>query len=136
MKTKVTDVSLITIHTVKAARGNLSAIELPKLIPFKVERIFLVYGVESSEIRGEHAHKNCWQFLIASSGSIEVEVFDGLDRKTYLLDSPDKGLVIPPMIWGTQFNYSVDGVLLVLASEPFDPDDYIHSVEEFIKLKK
>jgi hypothetical protein len=78
MNTKVSDVKLITIHTVKAARGNLSAIELPETLPFQVKRIFLVHGVENTEIRGEHAHKICWQFLIASSGSVDVEVFDGI----------------------------------------------------------
>ncbi len=136
MKSKVSDVKLVSIHTVKAARGNLSAIELPKILPFEVKRIFLVHGVENTEIRGEHAHKICWQFLIASSGSVDVEVFDGMTRKVFNLNSPDKGLLIPPMIWGTQFNYSPNGVLLVLASDPFDPDDYIHNLEEFINLKK
>ena len=136
MNTKINDVKLISIHTVEAERGNLSALELPNLIPFEVKRIFLVYDVEDSEIRGEHAHKLCWQFLIASSGSVDVEVFDGIDRQIYNLNSPDKGLLIPPMIWGTQFNYSSQGVLLVLASDPFDPNDYIHNVNDFIKLKK
>jgi hypothetical protein len=136
MNTKVSDVKLITIHTVKAARGNLSAIELPETLPFQVKRIFLVHGVENTEIRGEHAHKICWQFLIASSGSVDVEVFDGITKKIFNLNSPDKGLLIPPMIWGTQFNYSSNGVLLVLASDPFDPDDYIHNLEDFIDLKK
>ena len=136
MNTKISDVKLISFHTVKAARGNLSAIELPQIIPFEVKRLFLVYNVENSEIRGEHAHKECWQFLIASSGAVDVEVFDGFEKQIYHLNSPDKGLLIPPMIWGTQFNYSLGGVLLVLASDSFDPKDYIHDVNEFIQIKR
>jgi len=129
------DVKLIELPTVQAARGNLTALELPIIIPFKVNRIFLVHHVSDNEIRGEHAHKKCWQLLIAAAGSVEVEVFDGVNNLIFKLNSPEKGLLIPPMIWGTQYNYSNQGVLLVLASDPFDPDDYIHNIEEFKKLK-
>lgn len=136
MKTEISQVKLIDLPTVQAARGNLTALELPTLIPFPVLRLFLVHHVSNNEIRGEHAHKKCWQFLIAASGSVEVEVYDGLNSCKFKLDKPEKGLLIPPMIWGTQFNYSNQGVLLVLASDPFDPDDYIHNIEEFKLLKK
>ena len=136
MKTEISQVKLIDLPTVQAARGNLTALELPTLIPFPVLRLFLVHHVSNNEIRGEHAHKKCWQFLIAASGSVEVEVYDGLNSCKFKLEKPEKGLLIPPMIWGTQFNYSNQGVLLVLASDPFDPDDYIHNIEEFKLLKK
>lgn len=132
----ISGVKLIPIHTVVAERGDLSAIELPEVIPFQVKRIFLVHNVSNLEIRGEHAHKLCWQFLIAASGSITVDVNDGNVKNTYVLDSTDKGLLIPPMIWGVQYNYSKDGSLLVLASHKFDSKDYIHDYNEFLELKK
>ena len=134
--TDISEVKLIQIHTVVAERGDLSAIELPEVIPFEVKRIFLVHNVSNLEVRGEHAHKTCWQFLIAASGSITVDVNDGKVSKTYVLDSRDKGLLIPPMIWGAQYNYSKDGSLLVLASHKFDSQDYIHNFNEYLKLNK
>ena len=120
----------------QAARGDLTALELPKIIPFPVKRIFLVHHVSDFEVRGEHAHKKCWQFLIAAAGSITVDVNDGEVTETFLLNEPTKGLLIPPLIWGTQYNYSPDGSLLVLASEEFDPDDYLHNYDEFREYRK
>jgi UDP-2-acetamido-3-amino-2,3-dideoxy-glucuronate N-acetyltransferase len=132
VQSKIQGVKLVSLPTVQAARGDLTAIELPQIVPFEVRRIFLVHHVSDLEIRGEHAHKICWQFLIAAAGSITVDVTDGKIRDTFLLDNPAQGLLIPPLIWGTQYNYSSDGLLLVLASEKFDPDDYLHNFEEFL----
>ena len=109
---------------------------MPEIIPFEVKRVFLVHHVSDLEIRGEHAHKKCWQFLIAAAGSITVDVTDGRIKETYILDRPDKGLLIPPLTWGTQYNYSSDGSLLVLASERFDPEDYLHNFEEFLHYRE
>lgn len=136
MTNNVNGVKLIDLHTVQAARGDLTAIELPKIIPFPVKRIFLVHHVSDLEVRGEHAHKKCWQFLIAAAGSVTVDVSDGDVTETFLLNNPEKGLLIPPLIWGTQYNYSKDGSLLVLASEEFDLDDYIHNYDEFKDYRK
>jgi hypothetical protein len=136
MQSKVQGVLLVSLPTVQAARGDLTALELPQIIPFEVKRIFLVHHVSDLEIRGEHAHKKCWQFLIAAAGSITVDVTDGRIKETYILDRPDKGLLIPPLTWGTQYNYSSDGSLLVLASEKFDPEDYLHNFEEFLQYRE
>jgi hypothetical protein len=136
MQSKVQGVSLVSLPTVQAARGDLTALELPQIIPFEVKRIFLVHHVSDLEIRGEHAHKKCWQFLIAAAGSITVDVTDGKIKETYVLDRPDKGLLIPPLTWGTQYNYSSGGSLLVMASEKFDPEDYLHNFEEFQHYRK
>jgi UDP-2-acetamido-3-amino-2,3-dideoxy-glucuronate N-acetyltransferase len=136
MKNNISEVKLINLPTVQAARGDLTALELPKIIPFPVKRIFLVHHVSDFEVRGEHAHKKCWQFLIAAAGSITVDVNDGEVTETFLLNEPTKGLLIPPLIWGTQYNYSPDGSLLVLASEEFDPDDYLHNYDEFREYRK
>jgi UDP-2-acetamido-3-amino-2,3-dideoxy-glucuronate N-acetyltransferase len=136
MNNNISEVKLINLPTVQAARGDLTALELPKIIPFPVKRIFLVHHVSDFEVRGEHAHKKCWQFLIAAAGSITVDVNDGEVTETFLLNEPTKGLLIPPLIWGTQYNYSPDGSLLVLASEEFDPDDYLHNYDEFREYRK
>jgi hypothetical protein len=136
VQNRVQGVKLVSLPTVQAARGDLTALELPQIVPFEVKRIFLVHHVSDLEIRGEHAHKKCWQFLIAAAGSITVDVTDGKIKETFLLNNPDQGLLIPPLVWGTQYNYSSDGSLLVLASERFDPEDYLHNFEEFLKHRE
>lgn len=136
MQSRVEGVELVNLPTVQAARGDLTALELPQIVPFEVKRIFLVHHVSDFEIRGEHAHKKCWQFLIAAAGSITVDVTDGKVKETFLLDNPAQGLLIPPLVWGTQYNYSTDGSLLVLASEKFDPKDYLHNFEEFLSYRR
>jgi hypothetical protein len=136
VQSKVQGVKLVSLPTVQAARGDLTALELPQIIPYEVKRIFLVHRVSDLEIRGEHAHKKCWQFLIAAAGSITVDVTDGKFKETFLLNSPAQGLLIPPLVWGTQYNYSSDGSLLVLASEKFDPEDYLHNFEEFLEYRE
>jgi hypothetical protein len=135
MKSKLEGVSLISFSTVKAARGNLTALELPEVVPFEVRRIFLVYGVSKTEVRGEHAHKKCWQLLITTTGTVMVDLSDGETKETFELDSPEKGLLIPPLIWGTQYSFSEKANLLVLASEAFDAKDYINDFEEFKSLR-
>ena len=111
MQSRVQGVKLVSLPTVQAARGDLTALELPQIVPFEVKRIFLVHHVSDLEIRGEHAHKKCWQFLIAAAGSITVDVTDGKIQETFLLDNPAQGLLIPPLVWGTQYNYSSDGYI-------------------------
>ena len=136
MQSRVQGVKLVSLPTVQAARGDLTALELPQIVPYEVKRIFLVHHVSDLEIRGEHAHKKCWQFLIAAAGSITGDVTDGKIKETFLLDNPAQGLLIPPLVWGTQYNYSSDGSLLVLASEKFDPEDYLHNFEEFLEYRE
>jgi len=115
------------------SRGSLSVGEFSSAIPFSVARYFMVYDVPSSEIRGEHAHRQCHQFLIAAHGSVSVVVDDGERRDEILLDSPSKGLHLAPMTWGIQYKYSSDAVLLVFASHAYDPDDYIRDYDEFLQ---
>jgi UDP-2-acetamido-3-amino-2,3-dideoxy-glucuronate N-acetyltransferase len=114
-------------------RGSLTAGELPdEAIPFVPKRWFMVYNVPSREVRGEHAHRTCHQFLICVSGQVTVAVDDGHSRGEALLDSPTRGVYLPPMIWGSQFRYDQEAVLLVLASHPYDPTDYIREYELFL----
>jgi UDP-2-acetamido-3-amino-2,3-dideoxy-glucuronate N-acetyltransferase len=128
----VGDVTLTRLTRVQDIRGSLSAAEFPKDIPFGVKRYFLVFDVPSEQTRGEHAHKQCHQFLVCVKGSCHVVVDDGRSRAEVLLDAPDLGLHIPPMVWGIQYKYSSDAVLLVFASEHYDSDDYIRNHAEFL----
>lgn len=133
--TDVPGVTLIQMPRVADMRGSLSVGEFEDTVPFEVNRYFLVFDVPSIETRGEHAHKACHQFLICVHGSCVVVADDGLHRQEFILDRPDIGLYLPPMVWGIQYKYSADAVLLVFASEHYDPNDYIRDYNEFIQLK-
>lgn len=121
---------------VEDMRGNLSVGEFPSDIPFKPERYFLVFDVPNQEVRGSHAHKECEQFLICVKGSLNVMVDDGSVRSEVVLDSPDLGVYIPPLVWGTQYRYSEDAVLLVFASHSYDDADYIRDYKDFQSIAK
>lgn len=120
------------LPNVSDIRGNLSVGEFSRNIPFEVKRYFLVYDVPSVETRGEHAHKECHQYLICVKGTINVVTDDGKNRQEFLLDAPNKGLHLPPMTWGIQYKYSHDAVLLVFASHYYDPEDYIRDYDKFL----
>lgn len=125
----------VAMHSLTRAvdlRGSLVAGELSSDIPFRPERFFLVYDVPSAETRGAHAHLACEQFLIAVKGSVSAIVDDGTNREEFLLNRPDVGLYMPAMTWGTQYRYTPDAVLLVLASHPYDSSDYIRDYNEFV----
>jgi len=114
-------------------RGSLTAGDLPDdAVPFAPRRWFLVYDVPNQEVRGEHAHRVCHQFLVCVSGSMTVAVDDGTRRTEVTLDSPTLGLYVPPLVWASQFHYGPDSVLLVLASHPYDAGDYIRDYEIFL----
>jgi UDP-2-acetamido-3-amino-2,3-dideoxy-glucuronate N-acetyltransferase len=132
--TSVRGVTLHHLKNVQDMRGSLSVGEFGRDIPFEVKRYFLVYDVPSVEIRGEHAHLRCEQFLIAVKGSVHVVADDGKNREQFVLDKPGVGLYMPPMIWGIQYRYSRDAVLLVLASEHYDSADYVRDYERFLEL--
>lgn len=117
-------------------RGNLSVSEFPEDIPFTPRRYFLIFDVPNQEVRGSHAHRECEQFLICVNGSVNVMVDDGETRSEVILDSPDLGVYIPPLVWGTQYRYSDNAVLLVFASHPYDDGDYIRDYEEFRLIAK
>jgi dTDP-4-dehydrorhamnose 3,5-epimerase-like enzyme len=114
-------------------RGSLTFGEHDLHLPFAPRRFFVIFNVPGKEVRGEHAHRTLQQFLVCLTGSVRVMVDDGRERDEVLLDRPDLGLYVPPMVWAAQFHYSRDAVLLVLASAPYDPADYIRSYEEFLQ---
>ncbi len=132
-----TDVKGVSLHKfpfIKDMRGNLSVGEFERTVPFIPKRYFLVFDVPNREVRGEHAHHACHQFLICIKGSCAAVADDGVNRQEFLLDRPNLGLYLPPMIWGTQYKYSSDAVLLVFASEYYNANDYIRNYSEFITI--
>ena len=132
--TSVKGVQLHIFTAVTDLRGNLSAGEFEREVPFVAKRYFLVYEVPTAEVRGEHAHQRCHQFLIAVRGSVHVVADDGHNREEFVLDKPNSGLYLPPMTWGIQYKYSADAVLLVFASDFYDAADYIRDYDRFLEL--
>ena len=124
-------ISLRRMPVVADVRGTLSVGEFAKHLPFAPKRYFIVYGVPSRETRGEHAHRECHQMLFAIHGSLSVVVDDGQTREEIVLDSPEIGLYLPPMVWGIQYKYSKDTVLLALASHEYAAEDYIRDYGEY-----
>lgn len=125
---------LVALPNVIDARGNLTVGEFGRHVPFEAKRYFIVYQVPLVEVRGEHAHRACHQFLVCVRGRMSVVGDDGRERRHYVLDRPDLGFYMPPMTWGGQFDYSPDAVLLVFASHYYDADDYIRDYAEFRRL--
>lgn len=113
------------------ARGALTPLEAGKSMPFVPNRVFLVHRVPSSRVRGEHAHRRCKQFLVAVAGSLSVALDDGKKRVDVRLSNPYFGLYLPPMIWGVQYNFTADGILMVMASEAYDGTDYIRDYDDY-----
>lgn len=132
--TQVAGVSLHRMPRIVDIRGSLTVGEFDRSIPFSVKRYFMVFDVPSVETRGEHAHRVCHQFLICVRGSCAVVADDGAHRQEFLLDRPDLGIHLPPMVWGIQYKYSADAVLLVYASHYYDNTDYIRNYSEFRQL--
>lgn len=114
-------------------RGSLTFSEIEDSLPFTPKRFFLVYDVPGEEVRGEHSHRACHQFLVCVRGKCSVIVDDGRRRAEILLDRPNLGLHIAPMVWATEYRYSHDAILLVLASDVYRADDYIRDYDQFLK---
>lgn len=115
-------------------RGSLVAIERATQLPFDVARIYYIFGVKEGADRGFHAHRNLRQWLICLSGSCTIVIDDGAERLKVPLEKPNAALEIGPMIWRQMRDFSEGAVLLVLASEPYSPADYIHDYEDFKRI--
>ena len=133
-QTAVKGVSVHHFPLIPDLRGSLTVGEFERQIPFSPRRYFMIFDVPSREIRGEHAHRRCHQFLVCVRGSCAVVADDGKSRLEITLDSPSLGLHLPAMTWGTQYKYSQDALLLVFASDFYDPADYIRDYGEFAAL--
>lgn len=133
---KVYDCSIIELSKHHAPQGDLSVVENGKDLPFVVRRVYYLYDVPGGESRGAHAHKELSQLIIAASGSFTVTLDDGDVKRTFLLNRPYQGLLVVPGIWRTLDDFSSGSVCMVLASHPYDKDDYIRDYEAFISYKK
>jgi UDP-2-acetamido-3-amino-2,3-dideoxy-glucuronate N-acetyltransferase len=132
-----TSVPAVTLHHLKSVadlRGSLTVGQFEEDVPFAAKRYFVVFDVPTENVRGEHAHHRCRQFLVCVKGTVAVIVDDGIHREEIPLDRPNLGLYVPPLVWCIQYKYSGDAVLLVLTSDLYDPDDYIRDYEQFLAL--
>ena len=133
-----TSVSGVRVHRLPVfadLRGSLSVGEFSEHVPFVPKRYFIVFDVPGKDVRGEHAHRRCHQFLVCLKGSLSVVVDDGTSSEEITLDRPSIGLYLPPMIWAVQYRYSADALLLVFASDPYDASDYIRDYDEFLSAR-
>lgn len=130
-------IQIIDIPKITApdGRGNLSVVE-KELLPYKIKRVYYLYDVPSDSTRGGHAHKELQQFLIAVSGSFSVVLDNGKERKTFHLNRPNKGLLIPSGVWRELENFSAGAVCLSLVSEEYDEEDYIREYADFKSIKR
>lgn len=132
--TSVAGVVMYEMPLIEDMRGNLTVAELGDQLPFSPKRFFLVFDVPSKDVRGEHAHKAQHQLLVCIKGACSLLVDDGKNREELRLDRPTLGIHIPPLVWGVQYKYTPDAVLLVFSSGCYDPDDYIRDYDKFLNL--
>ena len=125
---------IISVPKIEDPRGNLSVIE-NDVIPFEIKRVYYLYDVPSGAERGGHSHKVQFEFLVALSGSFNVVLNDGNEKKTVTLNKPNQGLLIPNGIWRELENFSSGSVCLVFASEVFEEEDYIREYDAFLLSK-
>ena len=117
-------------------KGNLCVVENGGELPFDVKRVYYLYDVPGGENRGSHAHRNLEQLIVAASGSFRVTLDDGKCRRSFFLNRPYLGLYIKPGMWRELEDFSSGAVCLVLASEIYDPNDYIRDYNDFVKYRK
>lgn len=132
--TTINDCKIMDIRKYTDNRGYLSVIEGGLDIPFEIKRIYYLYMVPEIA-RGAHAHRKLQQFMVATSGSVHVTMNDGREKKTFVLDKPWKGLLVPAGLWRDLDDFSGGTVVMVLASEKYITEDYIRDYDEFLKYK-
>lgn len=127
---------IIDLPKIVDPRGNLTVAEGLKDVPFEVRRVYWTYDVPSGESRGGHAHRCCEEFIVAVSGSFDVTLDDGRERRTFHLNHPYQGLYVGTGIWRTLDDFSSGAVCLVLASERFEEEDYIREYDDYTEYLK
>jgi dTDP-4-dehydrorhamnose 3,5-epimerase-like enzyme len=132
----ISDCKLISLPKITDARGNLTFVEGDNHIPFDIKRVYYLYDVPGGATRGGHGHKELQQLIIPMSGSFDIVLDDGSEKKRFHLNRSYNGLYVCPMIWREMDNFSSGAVCLVLASIRYDEDDYFRDYDEFIKAVK
>jgi hypothetical protein len=135
IKPSVYDCSIIELNSISNRAGNITPVTSNENVPFDIKRVFYLYDIPGGEERGAHAHKECHQFLIAASGSFEIELNDGINKRTVNLNRSYFGLHIPPGIWASEKGFSSGAICLVLASHKYEEEDYIRNYEIFLEKK-
>jgi len=135
IENKINNCTLIEIPKIQDHRGNLAVVE-NGILPFKMQRVYYLFNIPAGAYRGGHAHKEQLEFLIAISGSFEVILDDGKQKKSILLNRPDRGLLIPTGVWRELQDFSQGSVCVVLNSHQFNEEDYIRDYKTFINLKQ
>jgi len=126
---------IITLPKIEDPRGNLSFVESLNHIPFEIQRTYWIYDVPGGQVRGGHAFKKQQEFIIALSGSFDVVVDSGIDKKVYSLNRSYYGLFIPEGYWRQMKNFSTNALAVVLASTAYDEKDYIRNYDTFLAYK-
>lgn len=134
-KNSVYDCVILPLNKIHNRAGNITIVEGSKHIPFEVKRIYYLYDIPGGEDRGGHAHKELRQLIVAASGSFDVLLDDGQNKKIVTLNRPDYGLMIVPGIWRELMEFSSGAICLVLASNVYDEKDYIRIYKKFISWK-
>ena len=134
--TNIYNCSILELPKIKDRAGNITFVEEIKNLPFAIKRVFYLYDIPAGESRGAHAHKKCHQFIIAASGSFDVMLDDGVNKKHVTLNRPFTGLHIPPGIWAAEQNFSSGAICLVLTSHKYDDADYIRNYKKFLNHKQ
>ena len=127
---------IIALPKILDKRGNLSVIEEWKNIPFKIERTYWIYDVPGGEARGGHAYKENQEFIVALSGSFDVILDDGEEKKTFSLNRSYYGLYVPKGIWREMNNFSTNSLALILSSTAYNAEDYIYDYEQFLSMRR
>ncbi|HAQ37661.1 MAG TPA: FdtA/QdtA family cupin domain-containing protein [Saprospiraceae bacterium] len=131
-RNSVFDCVILPLNKIHNRAGNITIIEGEKSIPFEVKRIYYLYDIPGGENRGGHAHKQLHQLMVAASGSFDVMLDDGNNKKIVTLNRPDYGLLIVPGIWRELMEFSSGAICLVLASEKYNINDYLRDYEQFL----
>lgn len=127
--------NVLELSRIHNPSGNITIVQSDSVLPFRIKRVYYLYDVPGGSDRGGHAHKALKQLIVAASGSFDVILDDGGMKKTVHLNRPNYGLLIVPGIWREIINFSSGAICLVLASEKYNPSDYIRNYSEFRKLK-
>lgn len=132
----VDECRIIDLPKISDPRGNLTFIENSQHIPFDIKRVYYLYDIPGGADRGTHAHKDLHQFIIAMSGSFDIHLDDGVNKKCFHLNRSHYGLYLCPMMWRALDNFSSGAVCMVLASHLYNPHDYLRDYESFLAAVK